>query len=50
VVFIKDFPKIALLIHKLTRKDVPFYWDSEQQKVFEKLKELFTSGPILITK
>ena len=47
-IFIKDFAKIALPIHKLTRKNVPFNWGPEQQKAFEKLKELFTSTPILI--
>jgi len=47
-IFIKDFAKIALPIHKLTKKNVPFNWGSEQQKAFEKLKELFTSTPILI--
>ena len=47
-VFIKDFAKIALPIHKLTRKNVPFIWGPEQHSTFVKLKELFTSAPILI--
>ena len=47
-VFIKDFAKIALPIHKLTRKNVPFIWGPEQLNASVKLKELFTSAPILI--
>jgi len=46
-IFIKDFAKIARPLHKLTRKNVPFLWGSDQQKSFDKLKELFTSAPIL---
>ena len=46
-IFIKDFTKIASPLHKLTRKNVPFNWGPEQQKAFDKLKELFTSAPIL---
>ena len=34
-------------MHKLTRKNVSFNWGPDQQKAFDKLKELFTSGPIL---
>jgi len=45
--FIKDFAKIANPIHKLTRKNVQFIWGKEQQKAFDKLKQLFTSAPIL---
>jgi len=46
-IFIKDFAKIARPLHKLTRKNVTFLWGSDQQKAFDKLKELFTSAPIL---
>ena len=46
-IFIKDFAKIANPLHKLTRKNVPFNWSSEQQKAFDTLKELFTTAPIL---
>ena len=45
--FIKDFAKIANPIHKLTRKNVPFIWGNDQQHAFDKLKEMFTSAPIL---
>ena len=46
-IFIKDFAKIANPLHKLTRKNVPFNWGPEQQKAFDKIKELFTFAPIL---
>eukprot|EP00833_Pecoramyces_ruminatium_P005315 jgi/Orpsp1_1/1179347/evm.model.c7180000068960.2 len=45
-IFIKDFAKIARPLHKLTRKNVSFNWGSDQQKAFDKLKELFTSASI----
>jgi len=47
LLFIKDFTKIANPIHKLTRKNVPFILGNDQQCVFDKLKEMFTSAPIL---
>ena len=46
-IFIKEFAAIARPLHKLTRKNVPFVWGADQQKAFNKLKELFTSAPIL---
>ena len=46
-IFIKDFAKIANPLHKLTRKDVVFNWESEHQEAFETLKKMFTSAPIL---
>jgi len=46
-IFIKEFAKIAQPLHKLTRKNDPFLWGFDQQKSFDKLKELFTSAPIL---
>ena len=32
---------------KLTRKDTPFKWDNQCQAEFQKLKDAFTSAPIL---
>ena len=34
-------------MRKLTRKNVSFNWGPDQQKAFDKLKELFTSAPFL---
>ena len=32
---------------RLTKKEEPWVWDSEQKKLFKELKELFTQDPIL---
>jgi len=45
--FIKDFTKIAAPLHVLVRKEQKWKWEKEQKKVFEKLKAVFTTEPIL---
>jgi len=45
--FIKDFSAIACPLHDLTKKDVPWHWDKEQQDAFATLKEVFCAEPIL---
>jgi len=45
--FMKKFAKVALPINQLTRKDEKWKWEAEQQAVFEQLKEVFTSRPML---
>ncbi|XP_071697435.1 uncharacterized protein [Rutidosis leptorrhynchoides] len=45
--FIKDFSKIAGPLTKLTRKDVSFQWNDEQEKAFQRLKQLLCQAPIL---
>jgi hypothetical protein len=45
--FITDFAVIALPLHVLTRKNVPFRWSSECQIAFDELKRLLVSSPIL---
>jgi len=47
--FVKDFAKVALPMNKLTRKDEKWKWEEEQQKAFERLKQIFTSRPTLAT-
>jgi len=32
----------------LTRKDVKWQWGQEQQKVFDKLKRIFMTRPVLV--
>ena len=32
----------------LTRKDMKWKWESEQQKTFDKLKQIFTTRPVLV--
>ena len=45
--FIKDFSKIVTPLSKLTRKDTPFHWGSEEQCAMNTLKTKLTSAPIL---
>jgi len=46
--FVKDFAKIAKLLHKMTRKEIKWSWGEKQQKAFEKLKERFMMEPVLV--
>ena len=46
--FIKDFARIARPLHNLTKKDVAWRWDMEEQDAFDRLKEAFTSEPVLV--
>ena len=46
--FVKDFSKIARLLHKLTRKEQKWEWGIRQEKSFEVLKKWFTREPILV--
>lgn len=45
--FIQNFGKIALPLTSLLKKDAPFSWTSTQQEVFENLKSILTSSPLL---
>ena len=45
--FIKDFTRIAVLLHMLVRKEQRWKWEKEQEEVFEKLKAVFTTEPVL---
>ncbi|KAL9563874.1 hypothetical protein ACKAV7_011909 [Fusarium commune] len=45
--FIRDFSKLTAPLNRLTKKDVPFVWDGACEKAFLKLKEAFTTAPIL---
>ena len=46
--FVKDFAKIAKPLHQLVRKDEKWRWGEEQGEVFAKLKEIFTTEPVLV--
>ena len=46
--FVKDFTKIAKPLYEMMRKETKWNWGERQQKVFEKLKERFTTEPVLV--
>jgi len=46
--FIKDFAKIAVLLHALVRKKQKWKWEKEQEEAFGRLKEMFTTEPVLV--
>ena len=46
--FIKNFTRIAALLYMLVRKEQKWRWEKEQEEVFEKLKVVFTTEPILV--
>ncbi|CAB4037557.1 Hypothetical predicted protein [Paramuricea clavata] len=39
--------QISLLLRQMTKKDVPFMWQPEQQQAFQELKEVVTEAPVL---
>jgi len=45
--FIKDFAKIAALLHILVRKEQKWKWEKKQKEAFGKLKVVFTTEPVL---
>jgi len=46
--FIKNFTRIAALLYMLVRKEQKWRWEKEQEEVFEKLKVVFITEPILV--
>ena len=47
--FIKDFSKITRPLCCLLQKDVAFNFDEDCKKAFEKLKEMLTTAPIIMS-
>ena len=45
--FVPGFAKIAVPLHALTKKDVPFKWTPQCDKAFCKLKDLLITAPVL---
>ena len=46
-IFIKNFAKIAILLHILVRKEQKWKWEEEQKEAFGKLKAMFMTEPVL---
>ena len=47
--FVKDFARVAKLLHEMIKKDVKWNWREKWQKAFEELKERFILEPVLLT-
>ena len=47
--FIKNFSKMARLLHLLTYKDTDWIWTEAQQNIFDRLKQAFTITSILVS-
>jgi hypothetical protein len=45
--FIKDYSKIAAPLTELTHKDREFAWTDEAQEAMDRLKQVFTTSPVL---
>ena len=45
--FIKKYSRTAVPLTELTKKEETFTWGNSQERVFQELKEKFTSAPIL---
>ena len=45
--FMKNFSTVARPFASLLKKNVPFQWNEKCQRSFERLKEAFTTAPIL---
>jgi len=45
--FIKGYSKVVEPLTRLTRKGLPFKWETKQQESFDRLKTSFTTAPIL---
>jgi len=43
----KDFAEIARPMHRLVQKQERWNWESKQKEAFGRLKEIFTSEPVL---
>ena len=45
--FIPGYSEVAVALHNLTKKGVPFVWGESQQKAFERLKRALCEAPVL---
>jgi len=45
--FVKNFTETVRPVHRLVQKQERWNWESEQEEAFKRLKEIFTSEPVL---
>jgi len=45
--FIKDFARVAAPLYLLVKKEEKWKWEKEQEEVFQGIKKVFTSEPVL---
>ena len=45
--FLPNLAETVAPLRKLTEKEVPFYWESQQQTAFDQVKQLLTAAPVL---
>lgn len=45
--FVPNFAKVAEPLTRLTKKNMPWTWDTEQQSAFETLRNLLVTAPVL---
>jgi len=46
--FVKNYSALARPLFNLTKKDVPFHWDQEEEQAFRSLQSTLTMAPVLI--
>ena len=47
-IFLPSLQEKLISIYFITRKGVPFYWEDEQQKAFDSIKQDITNAPVLL--
>ena len=45
--FVPNFASVAASVHELTNKSKVYQWDESQEKVFQTLKDLLCTAPVL---
>ena len=46
--FVKDFTRVAKLLHEMTKKDMKLNWKEKKQKAFKELKKRFIIKLVLV--
>jgi len=46
--FVKNYSALAQPLFNLTKKDIPFHWDQEEEQAFCSLQSILTTAPVLI--